>query len=80
MKKQLAIHDMSCHTGMNPHHHTRIPVKDAPSIAHSCPVIFLPPKASVIWTELQYFCSVNKSTVMPDMPDYPEADHLRAVH
>ena len=71
---------MSCHTGMNPHHHTRIPVTDAPSIAHSWPVIFLLPKVSVIWTEMQHFCSVNKSTVMPDMTDYPAADHPRAVH
>lgn len=41
---------------------------------------FLPLKAFVIWTEMQYFCSVNKSTMMPDMPDYPVAGHQRAAH
>ena len=71
---------MSCHTYMNPHHHTKIPVTDAPSTARSWTVIFLLPKVSVIWTEMQYFCSADKSKVMPDMPDYPAAGHPIAVH
>ena len=37
-------------------------------------------KVSVIWTEMQYFCSEDKSKAMPDMQDYPATGHPIAVH
>ena len=77
---QLTIHDIPCHKGKNPHHHTKIPVTDVPSTVHSWKVIFLPRAASEAWTEMQHFCSVNKSTAMPDMQDYPATGHPIAVH